>query len=96
MTNILVIPVQCDLDDFVAWHFDPKGMFSVKSAYRVLENREEMLMTRQTGESSAPRNNNEGSNIWRLPATPKIKQFSYDEWLITVWLSKKKGNSVGY
>lgn len=79
VANILVMPVQCDRDDFVAWHFDPKGMFSVKSAYHILEDREEMLMTRQTGESSAARNNNEGSNIWkriwRLPATPKIKQF---------------------
>jgi hypothetical protein len=35
--NILAIPVHIDRDDCVAWHFDQKGTFSVKSAYHVLE-----------------------------------------------------------
>ena len=32
---ILSIPVFEQHDDFIAWHFDAKGLFSVKSAYRV-------------------------------------------------------------
>jgi hypothetical protein len=37
VVNILAIPVHIDRDDCVAWHFDQKGTFSVKSAYHVLE-----------------------------------------------------------
>lgn len=33
--TILAIPVYEDIDDFIGWHFDPKGIFSVKSAYKV-------------------------------------------------------------
>lgn len=33
--EILAIPVKQGMDDQVAWHFDPKGMFSVKSAYHL-------------------------------------------------------------
>jgi hypothetical protein len=32
---ILVIPVHEDLEDEISWHFDSKGFFSVKSAYKV-------------------------------------------------------------
>jgi hypothetical protein len=32
--DILSIPICQDADDFVAWHFDTKGIFPVKSAYR--------------------------------------------------------------
>lgn len=39
--NILAISVRSGPDDIVAWHFDTKGIFSVKSAYHVLEDHEE-------------------------------------------------------
>ena len=32
---ILAIPVHTEMDDCVAWHYDKKGIFSVKSAYKV-------------------------------------------------------------
>lgn len=35
--NILAIPVRPELEDTLAWHFDSKGTFSVKSAYHVLD-----------------------------------------------------------
>jgi hypothetical protein len=35
MQTILAIPVHEDMDDVVGWHFDSKGRFSVKSAYKV-------------------------------------------------------------
>ncbi|KAE8778267.1 NAC domain-containing protein 78 [Hordeum vulgare] len=33
--EILAIPVRSGMDDQVAWHFDAKGQFSVKSAYHL-------------------------------------------------------------
>jgi hypothetical protein len=32
---IRTIPVHVEMDDVLAWHYDSKGYFSVKSAYRV-------------------------------------------------------------
>lgn len=32
---ILTIPIDVDMDDWPTWHFDPKGVFSVKSAYKL-------------------------------------------------------------
>lgn len=31
--NILAIPLNMGSEDFAAWHFDPRGIFTVKSAY---------------------------------------------------------------
>lgn len=33
--TILSISICDDMEDNLAWHFDPKGIFSVKSAYKV-------------------------------------------------------------
>jgi hypothetical protein len=35
VTTILAIPTDEDSKDEWAWHFDEKGLFSVKSAYRL-------------------------------------------------------------
>jgi hypothetical protein len=35
VSNILSIPLREDSKDFVAWHFDSKGIFSLKSEYKV-------------------------------------------------------------
>ena len=32
---IKAIPVHHDMDDVIAWHFDVRGLFSVRSAYKV-------------------------------------------------------------
>lgn len=32
---ILAIPLKSDMEDSISWHFDKKGSFSVKSAYRL-------------------------------------------------------------
>lgn len=32
---ILVTPVHTSLDDLVAWHYDTRGLFSVRSAYKL-------------------------------------------------------------
>ena len=40
---IRAIPLQEDLEDYWAWHPDPKGQFSVKSAYKLF--RRDLLTT---------------------------------------------------
>jgi hypothetical protein len=35
MPKILAIPVHLEMEDVLAWHYDSKGLFSVKTAYRV-------------------------------------------------------------
>ena len=50
--NILATPVHPDRDDVVAWHFDSKGVFSVKSAYHTFERATAHDRSFQTGESS--------------------------------------------
>ena len=49
---ILSIPLIPGYEDFLAWHYDPRGVFSVKSAYHVLEDKREQQKGRQTGSSS--------------------------------------------
>jgi hypothetical protein len=63
----------------VAWHYDAKGVFSVKSAYHVLDDKKEFLAVRQRGESSrsdsAGSRNFKWKKIWKLPILPKVNQF---------------------
>uniref|UniRef100_A0A0A8ZJV0 Reverse transcriptase zinc-binding domain-containing protein n=1 Tax=Arundo donax TaxID=35708 RepID=A0A0A8ZJV0_ARUDO len=68
------------MDDLQAWHYDPKGVFSVKSAYHVLQDQQDRETPRQVGESSSatPTQLGESLNwqkLWRLSCPPKIKQF---------------------
>jgi hypothetical protein len=48
--NILAIPVHAELEDTIAWHFDPKGLFSVKSVYHVLDDETQRNKWHQRGE----------------------------------------------
>jgi hypothetical protein len=69
---ILAIPIREDFDDFVAWQFDSKGNFSVKSAYRLyVQDRDGPKAT-----SSRPREESlQWEKIWKIVAQPKVKQF---------------------
>ena len=53
--HILAIPVNCNMDDFLAWHYDTKGLFSVKSMYHILEDNRDRRATRR--DSSTPKTN---------------------------------------
>jgi len=75
--NILSIPMHMDKEDIVAWHFVRKGVFSVKSAYHVLEDEAESKLVRQRGESSSQSLGSRKQmwkKLWRVPRPPKIKQ----------------------
>jgi hypothetical protein len=64
-------------DDFVVWHYERSGMFSVKSAYK-LALEIDQSDTRQTGSSSRP----DGSSklyqeIWSAKVPPKVRIFAW-------------------
>ena len=52
--EILQIPISEGNEDWLAWHFDKRGRFSVKSAYKVHVNLIKNEATKQTGEGSIP------------------------------------------
>jgi hypothetical protein len=35
--GIFRIPIYSNIDDHIAWHYDTRGIFSVKSAYKILD-----------------------------------------------------------
>lgn len=76
---ILFIPTRLVHEDFAARHFDPKGKFSIKSAYHVLVDDEERGEIRQVGESSSSPAKADDQlfwkKIWWLDVCPKAKQF---------------------
>jgi hypothetical protein len=49
---ILATPTNPGYEDSLAWHFDRRGVFSVKSAYHVLDDEKGRLKTRQGGSCS--------------------------------------------
>lgn len=76
--SILAIPIRSGFEDKVAWHFDPRGTFSTKSTYHVLEDRREQSKVKQVGSSSVQKNDKEDEfwgRIWKVKCIPKIKQF---------------------
>jgi ribonuclease HI len=77
---ILATPTNPGHDDFLAWHFDQRGLFSVKSAYHVLDDEKHRLKTRQKGECSSngrePKQNGAiWRKLWKLPCPPKVCHF---------------------
>lgn len=52
--NILAISVQTDMEDSLVWHYDSKGILSVKSAYHDVLDDQRMSQSRhQCGETSS-------------------------------------------
>jgi hypothetical protein len=74
---ILATPVHYDLDDLVAWHFDMKGRFSVRSAYKMF--RDHIRRSRRDGGMSTADNGllerRQWQMIWGLKCLGKVKQF---------------------
>lgn len=78
--DILATPTNPYHDDILAWPSDQKGLFSVKSAYHVLDYEKQMVKTRQKGESSSyvrePKQTGDVSRkIWRLLCMLKVRHF---------------------
>uniref|UniRef100_A0ACD6A1I4 Uncharacterized protein n=1 Tax=Avena sativa TaxID=4498 RepID=A0ACD6A1I4_AVESA len=68
--TILLTPIHDDFEDFLAWHYDNKGLFSVKSAYKLFVQRRDGAQ-----QSSSSQESLQWENIWKLECPPKINQF---------------------
>ena len=76
--HILSVPVKQGYSDSLAWHNDVKGLFSVKSAYHVLEDGRERKNVRQAGSTSSENSAVRGyywNRLWKIDCMPKVKQF---------------------
>jgi hypothetical protein len=73
---ILSTPLRLDYEDFPAWFPDPKGVFTVKLAYKVLA-----VEVAPKGDGversgvSKEENNFDWHQLWSQPCAPKTKQF---------------------
>ena len=75
---ILRIPIHEQLDDFPAWHYDKKGLFSVKSAYKVARDCEARESVKGLPECFNPVGTTcgfEWKKLWSLPLPNKILHF---------------------
>lgn len=66
--HILAIPVHVGREDVIAWHFDKKGFFSVKSTYHTLHDSSVQKAKKQKGESSSGQMCVSIWNGWRFGA----------------------------
>jgi hypothetical protein len=75
--DILAIPVHIGREDIIAWHFDKKGTFSVKSAYHNLHDQASRAAKKQKGEPSTIHQGKKltWKHVWKLKCAPKIKHF---------------------
>ena len=76
--RILRIPLSTQLtEDFVAWHFDSKGIFSVKSAYKIHVQMMKDEARRLKGQSSSDvQPTSEGLRaIWKVKCPPRVHHF---------------------
>ena len=73
--EILKIPICSGMEDCVAWFFDKKGMFSVKSAYRLGVNLREKKRNKDTSTSKTPVTSPRWDKIWYLKLPGKVRVF---------------------
>lgn len=75
---ILQIPIQEQTCDFLAWHYDKKGLFSVKSAYMVaVDNvvRESSSGLTSTSNAETENSDFDWKKLWALPLPSKVRHF---------------------
>lgn len=74
---IRTIPVHIEMDDMLAWHYDEKGLFSVKSAYKVQRDGE--LQRRKRGSAGLSNGSTEREmywkKVWKMQLPGKVKHF---------------------
>ena len=75
--HILQIPLREGAQDFIAWHYDSKGIHSVKSAYKLLaiNSKADAHYQRNTAVCSNAEDSNIWSKLWKLSVPPKVRNF---------------------
>jgi hypothetical protein len=79
-SEILRIPIADNLEDWHAWYFDTKGLFSVKSAYKVAVAWRDRLADLDSSTSGSGSDNKcqfEWYKIWQLKVPNKVKIFMW-------------------
>jgi hypothetical protein len=72
ITNIKV-PTN-EIEDTIAWHYEKKGKFTIKSAYKLAEN----FKKGATTNSNAPNGERKmWRSIWTVPVLNKVRVFSW-------------------
>ncbi|WVZ75250.1 hypothetical protein U9M48_023324 [Paspalum notatum var. saurae] len=76
---ILAIPLQTDMEDIPAWHADNRGIFSVRSAYKVHKKAIRQQSRQGTTSSSSAPNAEEQfwKKLWKIKCPGKIKHFAW-------------------
>ncbi|KAL3839206.1 hypothetical protein ACJIZ3_023797 [Penstemon smallii] len=75
---ILSIPLGSTVgEDRILWHFERSGLFSVKSAYRLIRDISRMDLEARTGGPST-RMARDWNWIWKLAAPPKVRLFLWN------------------
>jgi hypothetical protein len=74
--EILMIPIYPDMEDTIAWHYERKGNFTVKSAYHLGVSLQDSRLHRD-GEPStnAPMQNTTWNDLWKLKLLGKVLVF---------------------
>jgi hypothetical protein len=77
---ILAIPLTSDQENTLAWHYDQRGLFSVRSAYKVCRRGIANRQRRNGGTSSLGSANKQDdlwSSLWKMEIPNKVKNTSY-------------------
>ena len=73
---ILSIPVHVEMEDVAAWHYDTKGLFTVRSAYKVQRAYEKRISKRGEASSSCVFTDIDQilwKKLWKLNCPGKMK-----------------------
>jgi hypothetical protein len=73
--QILAIPLREGMDDFYAWFYEPKGVFTVKSTYKLHRQLLQINGSNYLGEPSVDAYGFKWYDIWICPCPPSIKTF---------------------
>jgi len=72
---ILSLPLSVQREDFPAWHPDPKGIFSIRSAYALGKKIMDHQNNNDASSSGAVESGFDWRKIWRLDVPNKVKLF---------------------
>jgi hypothetical protein len=62
-------------NDVLAWAFERNGIYSVRSAYRLLKEDQMAVAMAATGETGASKDEHAWSAVWKMSVPPKVRVF---------------------